>query len=367
MAKVYCCEERYCRIFFKLRHGRKHTYIYIVHLNKGEETDVAAYHHTPNMHTTSNDSGISRRSSSVCQNGKMSDHKEENKSDLKLEYTEDQLEAVQRVKNCKDYYEILCVQKDSDESELKKQYRKLALQLHPDKNKAPGASEAFKGVSNAFAVLSDPIKRKQYDAYGAEYLQRRNGHASHDGHFDYSRGFEGDISPEEIFSMFFGGGFAQSYGGNVYVRRGNQWHHYRQPTATHQESSHSVILQMMPLLVLVSLSLIGSFFSTDPPYSLSRTTKYYYEQRTRNMEIPYYVKENFLTDYKGKIPKIEAQVEDDYLSNMRTSCFRERNYKESMIWRAKNFGDVNLESKARNLRTPSCDALNELYRSGRLL
>jgi DnaJ family protein B protein 12 len=50
-----------------------------------------------------------------------------------------------RIKKCKDFYEILGVEKDSTENDLKKAYRKLALQMHPDKNKAPGATEAFKG------------------------------------------------------------------------------------------------------------------------------------------------------------------------------------------------------------------------------
>ena len=50
-----------------------------------------------------------------------------------------------RIKKCKDYYEILGVEKEATENDLKKAYRKLALQMHPDKNKAPGSTEAFKG------------------------------------------------------------------------------------------------------------------------------------------------------------------------------------------------------------------------------
>ena len=59
---------------------------------------------------------------------------------------------LSRVRKCHDYYEILGVTKDSGDTELKKAYRKLALQFHPDKNKAPGAAEAFKAIGNAFAV-----------------------------------------------------------------------------------------------------------------------------------------------------------------------------------------------------------------------
>ena len=77
------------------------------------------------------------------------------------EFTKEQVKAVKEIRKCKDYYEILGVTKEATEIEIKKQYRKLALQFHPDKNKAPGASEAFKAIGNAFAVLNDPEKRKQ--------------------------------------------------------------------------------------------------------------------------------------------------------------------------------------------------------------
>uniref|UniRef100_A0A8B9C098 J domain-containing protein n=1 Tax=Anser brachyrhynchus TaxID=132585 RepID=A0A8B9C098_9AVES len=59
-------------------------------------------------------------------------------------YTKDQMEGVFSIKKCKNYYEVLGVSKDAGEEDLKKAYRKLALKFHPDKNHAPGATEAFK-------------------------------------------------------------------------------------------------------------------------------------------------------------------------------------------------------------------------------
>ncbi len=73
-----------------------------------------------------------------------------------------------------DYYQILGVNKDSSAAEIKKAYRKLALQFHPDKNNGgKEAEDKFKEISEAYAVLSDPEKKKQYDLYGsADFRQR---------------------------------------------------------------------------------------------------------------------------------------------------------------------------------------------------
>ena len=70
-----------------------------------------------------------------------------------------------------DYYKILGVEKNADQKEIKKAYRKLALKYHPDKNPSKNAEEKFKEISEAYAVLSDNNKRKMYDTYGHAGIQ----------------------------------------------------------------------------------------------------------------------------------------------------------------------------------------------------
>ena len=103
----------------------------------------------------------------------------------------------------RDYYEVLGVDRNADEAAIKKAYRVLAKKYHPDAN--PGDQEAekkFKEASEAYAVLSDPEKRKQYDQFGHAAF---DGGAGGAGGFDFSGMDMGDIFGD-IFGDFFGGG-----------------------------------------------------------------------------------------------------------------------------------------------------------------
>jgi molecular chaperone DnaJ len=107
----------------------------------------------------------------------------------------------------RDYYEVLGVSRDAGDTEIKKAFRKLARELHPDVNSHdPDAEEKFKEAAEAYEVLSDADRRATYDRYGHEGL-RTGG---------YSPNFEGFGSVADIFEAFFGGGGGGGGFGNIF-------------------------------------------------------------------------------------------------------------------------------------------------------
>lgn len=105
----------------------------------------------------------------------------------------------------RDYYEVLGVARDADEKAIKDAFRKLAMQYHPDRNREPGAEEKFKEIAEAYAILSDPAKRAEYDARGHAGVA---GFTAEDlfGGIDFEDLFGGPALGfgEGVFDRFFG-------------------------------------------------------------------------------------------------------------------------------------------------------------------
>ena len=100
-----------------------------------------------------------------------------------------------------DYYDVLGVPRGASADEIKKAFRRLAMQYHPDRNRSPEAEARFKEINEANEVLSDPDRRAMYDRFG---------HAATQGGAEgFARGFEGFGGLGDIFDAFFGGAQAR--------------------------------------------------------------------------------------------------------------------------------------------------------------
>ncbi|KAK3707440.1 hypothetical protein QZH41_011917 [Actinostola sp. cb2023] len=236
-------------------------------------------------------------------------------------------------------------------------------------------------IGNACAVLTDSEKRKRYDQYGDENPQRIYTN-------DYSRGFEADITPEEIFNMFFGGPMP---GGRVFVNRRQRnrthQHHHHDHNDEGQEINQSLysLVQFLPILLLVLMSLLSTLMLQDPVYSLQRTGSYYIEKVSQTYKIQYYVQEShqhesevvlekanklsFVYSQEGfddkysdpnAIRKLDRQIENEYISRLQSQCYRERQYREELYARGRFWHEPVLIEKANNLKLRNCDTLERL-------
>lgn len=287
-------------------------------------------------------------------------------------YTKDQVDGVLSINKCRNYYEVLGVTKDAGDEDLKKAYRKLALKFHPDKNHAPGATDAFKKIGNAYAVLSNPEKRKQYDMTGGEEQACNQGN----GRFDFHRGCEADITPEDLFNIFFGGGFPSGTVHSFSNGRAGYSHQHQHQHSGHEreeergDGGFSVFIQLMPIIVLILVSLLSQLMVSNPPYSLypRSGTGQTIKMQTENLGVIYYVNKDFKNEYKGMLlQKVEKSVEEDYVTNIRNNCWKERQQKTDMQYAAKVYRDERLRRKADALSMDNCkelERLTSIYKGG---
>jgi curved DNA-binding protein len=177
----------------------------------------------------------------------------------------------------KNYYKTLGVAESASQEEIKKAYRKMAMKYHPDRNKGDKGAEAkFKEVSEAYAVLSDPEKRKQYDTFGAEGFQNRYSQEDIFRDFDFGSIFRefgfGGGRGENVFTQFFGGA-----GPNYFKGRGPT---QRQTQGGFSRQGHG--MKGQDLVYELSLSLEDAARNTDKKISFSSNGR----NQELNVKIP---------------------------------------------------------------------------------
>ncbi|KAF9423610.1 hypothetical protein BGZ94_008249, partial [Podila epigama] len=254
---------------------------------------------------------------------------------VERDYTPEQAAAVKAIRSSGgDFYKVLGVSKSATDIEIKKAYRKVALQMHPDKNGAPGADEAFKIVSKAFTVLSDPQKRAIFDQHGPDEgkssgvnYDRANPAAQH---FHRGGGFGEELSPEDLFNIFFGGG---QFGGSFHSRqfggrpgqasaqaqrqRQQQQQYFRQRQQRQRQQADDGVgisvgnlgnlIQLLPLILLLIISVTSGLLGSDSSsrsnsattdFSLQPESTYTTARHTTFRHVPYFVNEHrFMNTY----------------------------------------------------------------------
>ncbi|KAI0255909.1 hypothetical protein BJV78DRAFT_1118654 [Lactifluus subvellereus] len=329
----------------------------------------------------------------------------------KREYTAENLAVVKRVRGCKvtEYYEILALKRDCDEGEVKKAYRKLALALHPDKNGAPGADEAFKMVSKAFQVLSDPQKRAIFDRSGGDPESRFGGMSSSGPSPGFATSpfggaaFDGELSPEDLFNMFFGGGsaFGGNFGGGpVFTAsfgpggfRTTRVHTARARPQQPQEPAapRSIFIQLLPLILLFGFSLISAIpdlFITppvpDPHFSFKGSSRFNVERTTKALGIHYHVNSAEFSSHPiaaeiartGKsdnpqslpaLDRFEEKVDQAFTQVKYTECQRALDSKQRRKEQASGFFGIGADwDKVKQIEAETVESCETLKRMGLL-
>ncbi|KAG9459655.1 hypothetical protein H6P81_004163 [Aristolochia fimbriata] len=256
-------------------------------------------------------SGASRgESSSSVPNGssspraRVSLEKSSSPSSPSKAYTEEQISIVRQIKRQKDYYEILGLEKNCSVEDVRKAYRKFSLKVHPDKNKAPGAEEAFKAVSKAFQCLSNEENRKRYDVMGSEEAVYERPTTRHGNH-GFNGFYEADIDPDEIFRNFFFGGMHPATTGFGGIRFGTGMGPSVRTAEFHGFGNSNVrtLIQLLPVLLLLLLNFLPS---SEPLYSLNRQYPYEHKMVTER-GVPYFVKSTKF-EQDGALPNIHPIV-----------------------------------------------------------
>ncbi|TQS38593.1 hypothetical protein Golomagni_00899 [Golovinomyces magnicellulatus] len=325
--------------------------------------------------------------------------RDHNQGNQDRKYTAEQKAEVLRVRRCSPtaFYDILGlekVKKTATEAEIRKAYRRISLLTHPDKNGYEHADEAFKIVSRAFGVLSDKEKRALHDRSGGDPDSRFRGQQTSSpfsgftgrtsGDGNRSGAYQEELTPEEMFRRFFGGGAMGGFGGNpgfvfnmgggpgIRVQQFGGATPRRRPRNANaqQEQEASIrqtIMSFLPLIIILVLpifsSLISSFTSSPPgptmrfdgpvqPHTLHR--------RTNILNINYYIDPDEVKSFTpSKWNSLDKQAEINFVNQLNLDCQKEIQTKEDIINQAQGWfsTDPGKMLEARNLPMTACRRL----------
>ncbi|KEY74637.1 hypothetical protein S7711_05066 [Stachybotrys chartarum IBT 7711] len=345
--------------------------------------------------------------------GNSARSRDHNQGNQGRSYTVEQKAAVLRIRKCSPtaFYDILGLESTKSsctDSDIKKAYRKLSLLTHPDKNGYEHADEAFKMVSRAFGVLGDKEKREKFDRFGTDpdsrfaNAQQQNpfsGFAQRQSARDMGGGMGGgmwgeeELTPEEQFARFFGGGgFGNGFGGGGPFGGGPQFvfnmgggpgirvHQFggarprRRPRdaqdAQQQQGGLQTLLSLLPILIFLVLPMLSSLFSGGS--SSSGTPRMVFDgpkhphthlRTTPNHNFQYYLDPSEIHSYsEARLSQLDRTAESYWIRYLSNECSNEREYKQRLRDQARGwvFQDPERMAAAEAFPMPSCERLNKL-------
>ncbi|KAI8634335.1 DUF1977-domain-containing protein [Xylariaceae sp. FL1651] len=343
--------------------------------------------------------------------------REHNSGNQERKCTPEQRAAVLRIRRCKvtAFYEILdleAIKATCTDADIKKAYRKQSLLTHPDKNGHEHADEAFKMVSKAFSVLGDKEKRERYDRFGTDPESRFESARAQGGNpfagfggggrapggggpgpgFGGGGGFDDEISPEEMFARFFGGGFGGPFGGggfdtgpqfvfNLGGQRGFRVHQYggagprRRPRADappgqqQQASGWDTLVSLLPILFLFIFPLLTSIFSGFGDSQPSLPTMVFdspnppqtYHRTTPKLGVDYFVDPHDVAGWQdSRLRQLDKEAEQGFVRVLRRRCDTEMRTQQDLVDKAQGwfFPDPDKMKIARDFEMTSCRRLD---------
>ncbi len=290
----------------------------------GENTSSQTDSHSPNSHPAADQAEKSKENGEAQERAPADEKPKEAKEDNGVSGTKDEKTKEERkeatdedVAICEEilkktnYYEIIGVDKKATEDEIKKQYKKLALRLHPDKNRAPQATEAFKKLAQALACLTNANKRHIYDEHGSEENFRTQ-------YREYFQDEE-ELDPEDLFDLLFTGSVNRNRRRRRYAQRPEGQAQAPQPV----RGKFYALIQLAPFLLMIVFTLVMQLKGTpEPSFSLKMTEKYYLKKSLESLEVDYFVDSTFDEKFNTlqKISEVELEVKKAVAGQLYREC-----------------------------------------------
>ncbi|XP_033151681.1 dnaJ homolog subfamily B member 14 [Drosophila mauritiana] len=270
------------------------------------------------------------------------------KSDaLPHKFTLEMLDVVQKVLRCRNHYEVLRISHHATYSEVKRAYHKLALRLHPDKNKSPGAEQAFRRISEAADCLTDCQKRIEYNIATAVG-------DCHDQDPSQYKDYSGESEMNEANMNDLGAAFRRPY------RGANQ----RMPQRQSLYQTQQLVIGVVAALVFLFVTMY--FIAAAPAYSFTLTRTHSARRLSQTNHIAYYMNPTTLSKYtEQQLAELEVEIEEVYISDLKQKCRQERSWRDILFLRARQGNnDEKLLQHVSQMSTPACQALLQLGKSG---